>query len=37
VALVLAPWFARIHGTAADIEAASLMDGVRQMLGALFG
>jgi len=37
VALVLAPWFARIHDTTGDIEAASLMDGVRQMLGALFG
>ncbi len=37
VSLVLAPWFARIHGTVGDVEAASLMDGVRHMLGALFG
>ena len=37
VALVLAPWFARIHATTGDIETASLMDGVRQMLSALFG
>ena len=37
VALVLAPWFARIHETTGDIETASLVDGVRQMLSALFG
>ena len=41
VALVLAPWFARIHGTAtatdAGVDAVSVVEGVRQLLGALFG
>jgi K(+)-stimulated pyrophosphate-energized sodium pump len=37
VALVLAPWFARIHGTGDAVETASLLDGLRQMVSALFG
>ena len=38
VSLVLAPWFARIHGTTADTaDGVSLLDGVRQLLSGLFG
>ena len=37
VALVLAPWFARVHGLAGPTETGSLIDGARQLLGALFG
>jgi K(+)-stimulated pyrophosphate-energized sodium pump len=37
VSLVLAPWFVRIHGTEGAVEAAWLMDGIRYMMGALFG
>ncbi|NIP81135.1 MAG: sodium-translocating pyrophosphatase [Gemmatimonadetes bacterium] len=35
VSLVLAPWFARIH--AVDVDTAGLLDGVRHLLGAIFG
>ena len=35
VALVLAPWFARVH--AAEPEVSTFMDGLRQLLGAVFG
>ncbi len=34
VSLVLAPWFARIHGTG---EGTAFLDTVRQFIGALFG
>ena len=40
VALVLAPWFARLHGVAGagtPEDVGSLFDAVRSMLGALFG
>jgi K(+)-stimulated pyrophosphate-energized sodium pump len=35
VSLVLAPWFVRIHGV--DAEVSSVLDGLRQLAGALFG
>jgi len=36
VALVLAPWFARVHGLAGP-DVSSLVDGIRSFLGALLG
>jgi K(+)-stimulated pyrophosphate-energized sodium pump len=35
VALVLAPWFSRVHETGVDVG--SVLDGARQLLGALLG
>jgi len=39
VALVLAPWFSRIHGTGADEPTAldGMIQGVKQALAALLG
>ena len=37
VALVLAPWFARIHGLGGEPEAVSILESARQLLGAIFG
>ena len=39
VALVLAPWFASIHGTATEgqLEVGALVEGVRHLLAALLG
>ncbi|HUG42165.1 MAG TPA: sodium-translocating pyrophosphatase [Longimicrobiales bacterium] len=37
VALVLAPWFVRIHGMASAPDGVSLLDGVRQLLAAFLG
>ena len=37
VSLVLAPWFAQVHGLTGEGEATSLLDGARHLLGSLFG
>ncbi|HUE76680.1 MAG TPA: sodium-translocating pyrophosphatase [Longimicrobiales bacterium] len=37
VSLVLAPWFAEVHGLVPEGDAVSLMDGIRQIASALFG
>src|SRR5690606_38016413 len=38
VALVLAPWFARIHGTEVDVSTAStILDAIRAAFSALLG
>src|SRR5690606_21222336 len=37
VALVLAPWFSRIHADEAAAPVQALIDGARQILAALFG
>jgi K(+)-stimulated pyrophosphate-energized sodium pump len=37
VALVLAPWFARIHDVAVDAETSGVFDSVRQLLAAVLG
>lgn len=35
VSLVLAPWFARVHGTAGTGEVSTLWDGLRQLVAGL--
>jgi K(+)-stimulated pyrophosphate-energized sodium pump len=37
VALVLAPWFVQIHGTAAEAEGVSWLEGIRQLLSGILG
>ncbi|MFW5951470.1 MAG: sodium-translocating pyrophosphatase [Gemmatimonadota bacterium] len=37
VSLVLAPWFAAVHGMDPVIETAGLFDGIRQMLAGILG
>ena len=37
VALVLAPWFARLHGIGGETTGQALLDGARRILEALFG
>jgi K(+)-stimulated pyrophosphate-energized sodium pump len=37
VALVLAPWFVQIHGTAAEVEGVSILEGIRHLLSGILG
>jgi K(+)-stimulated pyrophosphate-energized sodium pump len=37
VALVLAPWFVQIHGTAAEAEGVSWLEGIRHLLSGILG
>jgi K(+)-stimulated pyrophosphate-energized sodium pump len=37
VALVLAPWFVRIHGTAPDADPVSFMESIRELFAGIFG
>ncbi len=37
VSLVLAPWFARVHGLVSDQAVTSFLDGARHLLAGIFG
>jgi len=37
VSLVLAPWFSRVHGLVVEPETASIVSGLRQLIGAILG